>query len=95
MPDTAPLSITWRQEVEVAVRDGLACLRCGIPLVDDADRLFVRIDPAAGDHVNNVMLTCPSCWNAHSVYPEPFDARGLSSIGEQTVEDGPPGPPTP
>ena len=95
MPDTTPLSIDWRQEIEVAVRDGLACLRCGIPLVDDADRLFVRIDPEAGDHVDNVMLACPACMNSHLTHPQPFDARGLSCIGEQTVEDGPPGPPTP
>jgi len=65
-------SIDWRVEIAAAVRDGLACRRCGLDLVDDAERAFTRIDPAGADDLDNIAIVCPACRNAHAVHPEPM-----------------------
>jgi hypothetical protein len=75
MQGTEP-EITDRVEVAVAIRDGLACRRCGVPLVDDTERVFVRVDPAGGDGLDNVALVCIACANAHGVHPEPIPRCG-------------------
>jgi hypothetical protein len=74
-PSTTP-DITWRVELEVAVRDGYQCRRCEAVLIDEVERSFVRIDPAAGDDLANIALVCGSCQKAHGNHPEPLPAFG-------------------
>jgi hypothetical protein len=68
-PDVTPRHLDWRDEVEVAVRDGLACRRCETPLLEDRDRVFVRIDAAAGDALHNVAMVCIRCRREHADWP--------------------------
>jgi len=70
-PDVTPRHLDWRDEIEVAVRDGYACRRCEVVVVDEIERSFVRIDPDAGDDLENIALVCAACMNAHRVHPEP------------------------
>jgi hypothetical protein len=73
--DTTP-AITWQTEIEVAIRDGYQCRRCDAVLLDEAERRFVRADPAAGDGLENAALVCAACANAHGDHPEPLLAYG-------------------
>ncbi len=73
--NTAP-DITWRVELEVAVRDGYQCRRCEVAVVAPEERSFVRIDPTAGDDLANIGLVCGSCQKAHGNHPEPLPAFG-------------------
>jgi hypothetical protein len=68
--------INWRVEIELAVRDGLACRRCDAEVVAEEERSFVRIDPTAGDDLANIALVCGSCQKAHGNHPEPLPAFG-------------------
>lgn len=71
-PDVTPKALDWVGEIEVAIRDGLACRRCVIPLVDDRDREFVLIDPEAGQGLDNVALVCGRCRRDHGDWPQPI-----------------------
>lgn len=71
-PDVTPRHLDWVGEIAVAIRDGLACRRCEVPLVDDADRSFVRIDPAGGDDLENLALVCLRCARDHADHSEPM-----------------------
>ena len=66
------MTIDWRDEIEVAVRDGLTCRRCGTPLVEERDRSFVVIDPEAGQGLDNVALVCGRCRRDHADWPQPM-----------------------
>ncbi len=71
-PEDPP--VTRQDAIAIAIRDALACRRCGLALVDDENRAFVRIDPAAGDDLANVALVCPACRREHGDHPEPMPA---------------------
>jgi hypothetical protein len=71
-PDVTPRHLDWRDEIGVAIRDGLACRRCVIPLVDERDREFVLIDPEAGQGLYNVALVCGRCRRDHEDWPQPI-----------------------
>ena len=71
-PDVTPRALDWHGEIEVVVRDALACRRCTTPLLDDQDRRFVLIDPAAGDTLENVALVCCRCGCDHADHPRPL-----------------------
>lgn len=84
LPRLAPIPSTkpsgsptpWRRELRVAVRDGLACRVCALPLAADDERVIVRVDPAAGDDLENLALVCSRCAEAHRVHPQPIPAVG-------------------
>jgi hypothetical protein len=71
-PDVEPKALDWRDEIEVAIRDALACRRCDTPLVDERDRLFVLNDPEAGQALENVALVCIRCRREHADWPQPM-----------------------
>ena len=66
------MTLDWRDEIKVAIRDGLACRRCVIPLVDERDREFVLLDPEAGQGLDNVALVCGRCRRDHGDWPQPM-----------------------
>jgi hypothetical protein len=65
-------AVPWRVEIEVAIRDGLQCRVCDVPLMAEDERMIVRVDPTAGDAIENLALVCAACRNAHRVHPEPI-----------------------
>jgi hypothetical protein len=71
-PDVTPRHLDWRDEVGIAVRDGLACRKCETPLLEDRDRVFVIIDPEAGDSIDNVAMVCGQCRRDHGDWPRPM-----------------------
>lgn len=71
MPKARP-PLPWRMEQRVAVRDGLACRGCDLPLVADDDRRVVRVDPEGDDLEANLALLCAKCAEAHRVHPQPI-----------------------
>lgn len=71
-PDVTPRHLDWRDEIEVAVRNGLACRRCETPLVEERDREFVLIDAEAGQGLDNVALVCERCRRDHADWPQPM-----------------------
>ena len=71
-PDVTPRHLDWVEEIEVAIRDGLACRRCETPLVEERDRVFVVIDPAAGQGLDNVAMVCGRCLRDHADWPRPM-----------------------
>lgn len=71
-PDVTPRALDWRGEIEVAVRDVLACRRCETPLLDERDREFVVIDPKAGQGLDNVAMVCTRCRRDHADHPQPL-----------------------
>lgn len=73
MPKPRP-QLPWRMEQRVAVRDGLACRVCGLPLVADDERRVVRVDPEGDDTEENYALLCQRCAEAHRVHPQPIPA---------------------
>ena len=71
-PDVTPRHLDWVGEIGVAIRDGFACRRCAIPLLDDRDREFVLVDPEAGDALENTALVCGRCRRDHGDWPQPM-----------------------
>ena len=76
--DYSPLGppVSWQDAIEIAVRDGLQCRACDIPLVAEDERLIVRVEPDGGDEIKNLALVCAACRNAHAVHPQPIPAYG-------------------
>lgn len=66
----------WRMEIEVAIRDGLACRICELALVEEDVRRFVRVDPAGADEPENIALVCERCQRDHRDHPRPIPAFG-------------------
>jgi hypothetical protein len=71
-PDVTPRHLDWRDEIEIAIRDALACRRCDTPLVEERDRVFVLIDPDAGQALENTALVCIRCRREHADWPQPM-----------------------
>jgi hypothetical protein len=75
-PSPQEIAITWREEIEIAIRDGLQCRVCDTPLVPEDERLIVRVEPQGGDGLENLALVCAACRNAHAVHPQPIPPYG-------------------
>jgi hypothetical protein len=58
-PAAAP--VPFRLELRAVVRDGYACVTCGLAVVADDTRRVVRLDPAAGDQLDNLATMCERC----------------------------------
>jgi len=58
-PAAAP--VPFRLELRAVVRDGYACVTCGLAVVADDSRRVVRLDPAAGDQLDNLATMCQRC----------------------------------
>jgi len=71
MPKPRP-PLPWRMEQRVAIRDGLACRVCDLPLVADDERRVVRVDPAGDDAEGNLALLCDRCSAHHRDHPQPI-----------------------
>jgi 5-methylcytosine-specific restriction endonuclease McrA len=63
IPSAKPAAtpIPFRLELRAVVRDGYACTVCGLAVVADDTRRVVRLDPAAGDQLDNVATLCERC----------------------------------
>jgi len=72
MPKPRPATLPWRLEQRVAIRDGLACRVCDLPLVADGERRVVRVDPAGDDAEGNLALLCDRCSAHHRDHPQPI-----------------------